>query len=168
MSLTLLLQKCPACLVRLICVVLEMGGKCPYIFCFVWRCFGDLFHIAHSILVQFPSSFFSIRLVSVHMMHPYIRSDTNGTWRKFRFYMIDNLLIAVHAFTSRILMSLSVDEKLFPRCVNFSTNFIYNGHVSFLIKTHVLRFVGIYLETNATCCLLQTVLQKFRLRRRIF
>ena len=31
------------------------------------------------------------------------------------FHMIDNLLIAVHAFISCILMSFSVDEMLLPR-----------------------------------------------------
>ena len=37
--------------------------------------------------------------------------------------MIDSLLIAVHAFTWRILMSLSVDETLVLRYVNFAINF---------------------------------------------
>ena len=30
MSSSLLLQQCPACLVRLTCIVFVMGGKCPY------------------------------------------------------------------------------------------------------------------------------------------
>ena len=37
--------------------------------------------------------------------------------------MIPNLSIVVHAFTSRILMSFSVDETLLPRHVNLSTRF---------------------------------------------
>ena len=37
--------------------------------------------------------------------------------------MIDSLSIAVHAFVSRVPMSFSVDETLFPRLVNLSTSF---------------------------------------------
>ena len=37
--------------------------------------------------------------------------------------MIDSLSIAVHPFVSRVSMSFSVDETLFPRKVNLSTNF---------------------------------------------
>ena len=44
-------------------LVLEVGGRWPYSRCCVGCCFQDLFNIAHSILVQFPSSFFSIHLV---------------------------------------------------------------------------------------------------------
>ena len=35
MSSSLLLQQCPACLVRLTCIVFEMGGRWPYSWCFV-------------------------------------------------------------------------------------------------------------------------------------
>ena len=56
-------------------------------------------------------------------MYPYSRIDMTAAWKKLRFilsdrfdfHMIDNLSIEVHAFPSRILMSLSVDETLFPR-----------------------------------------------------
>ena len=37
--------------------------------------------------------------------------------------MTDSLSIAVHAFVSRVSMSFSVDETLFPRLVNLSTSF---------------------------------------------
>ena len=39
------------------------------------------------------------------------------------FHMIDNLSIAVHAFVWCILTSLSVNEILLPRYVNWSTSF---------------------------------------------
>ena len=64
-SSSLLLQQCPACFVRLIWMVLEMGGRYPYSCSFVECCFQDLFNIASNILVRLSSSFFSIRLVSV-------------------------------------------------------------------------------------------------------
>ena len=35
MSSSLLLQQCPACLVRLTCIVFVMGGRWPYSWCFV-------------------------------------------------------------------------------------------------------------------------------------
>ena len=97
----------------------EMGGGWSYSCCFLVCCF----HVTHSILMQLPSCFFSIRFVSVHVVHPYSRHDTTATWKKLRFilserlefHIIDNLSIAGNALVSRILMSLSVDEILLPR-----------------------------------------------------
>ena len=51
MSSSLLLQQCPACLVRLTCKVFVMGGKCPYSWCLVGCCCQDLFNTALNILV---------------------------------------------------------------------------------------------------------------------
>ena len=43
MSSSLLLQQCPACLVRLTCIVFVMGGKWPYSWCLMGCCHQDLF-----------------------------------------------------------------------------------------------------------------------------
>ena len=51
MSSSLLLQQCPACLVRLTWIVFVMGGRWPYGWCLVECCRQDWFNIAHSILV---------------------------------------------------------------------------------------------------------------------
>ena len=51
MSSSLLLQQCPACLVRLIWIVFVIGGRWPYSCCLVGCCCQDLFRIARSILV---------------------------------------------------------------------------------------------------------------------
>ena len=51
MSSFLLLQQCPACLVRLTWIVFVMGGRWPYSWCFVGCCRLDLFNIARNILV---------------------------------------------------------------------------------------------------------------------
>ena len=51
MSSSLLLQQCPACLLRLTWIVFVMGGRWPYSWCLVRCCRQDLFKIAHSILV---------------------------------------------------------------------------------------------------------------------
>ena len=46
MSSSLLLQQCPACLVRLTWVVFVMGGRWPYSWCLMGCCRQDLFNIA--------------------------------------------------------------------------------------------------------------------------
>ena len=51
MSSSLLLQQCPACLVRLTWIVFVIGGRWPYSWCLVGYCPQGLFKIARSILV---------------------------------------------------------------------------------------------------------------------
>ena len=51
MSSSLLLQQCPACLVRLAWIVFVMGGRWPYSWCVVGCCRQDLFNIALNVLV---------------------------------------------------------------------------------------------------------------------
>ena len=131
MSLSLLLHQCLTCLVRLIWIVLEMEDRWLYSCCFVGCCFQDLFSVAPSILVEFLLSFFYICFVSIHVVHPYSRIDTTAAWKKMcfilldksDFHMIDNQSIAVHTFTSCILISFSVDETLLLRYGNLSTSF---------------------------------------------
>ena len=48
MSSSLLLQQCPACLVRLTWIVFVIGGRWPYSWCLVGCCCQDLFRIARS------------------------------------------------------------------------------------------------------------------------
>ena len=123
MSSSLLLQQCSACLVRLIFIVFVMGGRWPYSCCFVGCCLQDLFCIARNILVWLQLSFFSIHLVNIHVVHSYSSIDTAAAWKKLRFIlsvrsdfnMTDSQSIAVHAFASRVLMSVSVDETLLPK-----------------------------------------------------
>ena len=49
MSSSLLLQQCPACLVRLAWIVFVMGGRWPYSWCLVGCCRQDLFNIDRNI-----------------------------------------------------------------------------------------------------------------------
>ena len=51
MSSALLLQQCPACLVRLTWIVFVMGGRWLYSWCLVGCCRQDLFNIARDIFV---------------------------------------------------------------------------------------------------------------------
>ena len=76
-------------------------------------CFPDLSNIDRSILVQFPRSFFSEPLVTVHV-HPYNKIDKTPAWKKLSFilsdrsdfHVIDNLSIAVSDFTWYTFMLL--------------------------------------------------------------
>ena len=52
-------------------------------------CPQDLFNTAHSILVELPSSFFSIRLISVHVLQPYNSMNRIAAWKKLRFTLLD-------------------------------------------------------------------------------
>ena len=108
-----------------------MSGRWPYSSCFVGCCFQDLFNIVGSVLVQLPSSFFSIRLVSVHVVHPYSSMNSIAAWKNLPFILSDRSVFyrndsqskAVHAFASHVLLSFSVDEMLLLRYVHLSTNF---------------------------------------------
>ena len=51
MSSSLLLQQCPACLVRVTWIVFMIGGRWAYSWCLVGCCHQDLFKIARIILV---------------------------------------------------------------------------------------------------------------------
>ena len=50
-SLSLLLQHCPACLVCLTWIVFVIGGRWPYSWCFAGCCRQDLYNISCNILV---------------------------------------------------------------------------------------------------------------------
>ena len=125
MTSSLLLQQCPTCLVRLIWKVLGMGGKCPYSSYFFWML------LPGCLLMQFPSSFFSVRLVSIYGVHLYSRINMTAAWKRLCFIlsdksdfpMIDDQSIAVYAFARRKLMSFSADEMLLLRYMNVSINF---------------------------------------------
>ena len=116
MSSSILLQQCPACLVRLTLIIFVMVVLCgvlppgPVQYCSQHYCVVAV-------------KLFSCHLVSVHVVHPYSSIDMIAAWKKLHFillvrsdfHMTDNLLIAVDAFVSRMSMSVSVDETLVPR-----------------------------------------------------
>ena len=129
MSSSLLLQQCPACLVRLTRMVWVICSRWPYSCFLVVCCFHVLFRITRRILVQLPSSLFSSRFVRVQVVQPYSSTDTTTAWKnclfnlsvRFDFHTTDNLFIAAHAFPIRALTSFSVEEMLLPKYLNCST-----------------------------------------------
>ena len=56
---------------------------------FVGCCYQDLFNIAHSIHMQLPPSFFSMHLVSIHVVYPYSCRDTTTARKIIAFYFIE-------------------------------------------------------------------------------
>ena len=80
------------------------------------------YSLQHSCVIAIKL-FFSICLVSVHVVHPYSSFDITTPWKKLRFilmvrcdfHMTDSLSIAVPPFTSCMLMLFSVDETLLLR-----------------------------------------------------
>ena len=126
MSSCLLLQQCPACLVRLTCIVFVMGGRWPYIWCLVGCCRLDLFNIALSILVQLPSSFFS-RLVSVQVVHPYSNIDTIAAWKKLRFMSVSSGLFYAFMLGNHIHFTFTfiyfLNFSMFNTVLSHTNNF---------------------------------------------
>ena len=114
--------------------VCDMGGRGTYSCFLVGCCFHDLFRTARNILVQVPSSLFSRRFVRVQVVQSYSSTDITTAWKnclfslsvRSDFHMTDNLLVANHAFPIQVLTSLSVDEILLPRYVNFSTDLFFS------------------------------------------
>ena len=74
--------------------------------------------------------------------------------------MTDSLLIAVHAFASRVLMSFSVDETLLSRQGSLFTIFRglpFSVEMSPLIKARAFYFISVDMEAYATCSSFQAV-----------
>ena len=144
-----------------------MGGRWPYTYCFVGCYLLDLFITVPSILVELPLSFFSICLVSIHVVHPYSSFDISVAWKNMRvilsdrsdFQMNDSLSIAFYAFASHVLISFSVDETLLPI-------YHHHHHVVPLARIHLtlschfsLSFIvsgwssGLHPVSSHSCCM---------------
>ena len=109
------------------------------------------------------------------MVQPYNSTYTINAWKtscfllseRSDFSMIDNLSIPVHALPMCLLTSLSVDEILLPKYVNWFINF--RGFPSneemapFWTKIHEFCFIWVYAETSATFCPLHAMQQRFGL-----
>ena len=57
---------------------------------FLEYCSQDLFKIEYSILLLFPSIFFSMCFVSIDVVHPYISMQIAPAWKKnYIFFLLD-------------------------------------------------------------------------------
>ena len=65
MSSSLLLQQCPACLVRLTWIVFVIGGRWPYSWCLVGCCCQDLLRIARTQIAILGT----IRIISIDLQY---------------------------------------------------------------------------------------------------
>ena len=82
-----------------------------------------VFYVSHFFLQTFR--------LRVQAVQPYSSTDNTSLWMNScfvlseisDFQLVDNLSVAVYAFPMCMLMSLSVDEILLPRYMNWSTNF---------------------------------------------
>ena len=99
--------------------------------------------------------------MEIQVVQPYNSSDTvialkNSCLnfiREIRFFMVINISIAVHALLMCMLTSLSVDEILLPRYMNWSTNF---KGLPFDVKTAPswLRHINSFSSSHENQCLL--------------
>ena len=70
MSSSILLQKCRACMVRLILIIFVMGGRCPYSCCFVVCCHQDCSTLLATFLYNCRRTFsLSVSLASMWFIH---------------------------------------------------------------------------------------------------
>ena len=157
MSSSQLLQQCLACLVRLTYIVFVMGVSCRTT-ASLWGAASRICSVLLAALLgSCRQAFFSIRFVSVHVVHPYSSIDTTAAWKKLRFilsvrsdfHMTDNLSLAVYAFARRVFMSVSVDETPLPMYVNLPTSF---RELPFCVEMSLLWLK--HMEKSAKCLLL--------------
>ena len=52
--------------------------------------FRVFFKTAQSIIMEFPSSIFFMRFVSILMVHQFSSTDTATVWKKFRFILSES------------------------------------------------------------------------------
>ena len=129
MSSSLLIQQCPACLLRLPWIVFVVGDKWPYC-CYFVGCQPPWLHQ----LSSQHSCFTAVKL----FLHTFSERKCSASIQQYRydnylvktaFHFIGQVILpsdhsqsmAVHAFASRVLMLIFVDETLSPRWVNLST-----------------------------------------------
>ena len=103
MNSSLVLQQCPACLVRLTWIVFMMESRWPYNWCFVGVLPPGLVQNCSQHSCEVAVKLF-LHTFSVHVVHPYSSFETTTAWKKLRFilsvrsdfHMIDSLWTAVH------------------------------------------------------------------------
>ena len=128
MSSSLLLQQCPACLVHLTLMVFEMGGKWPYSDYCLGGAASSIYSKLHITFLCSSHQAFSlcILLASMWCIYTVVFTQPQLQRNPLLFYHIDQTSIwsITYQFQSmlslgHILTSLSVDEILLPRYMDF-------------------------------------------------
>ena len=133
MSSSLHLQQRLACLFRLTWIFFVMACRWLYSCCFVGCCPPDLFNIARSILVWLPSSFFSIRLVILHAVHPCSSIDTTTAWKKCSF---SKTIIFTKEY-NKLLEIISLSEN---KWLPFNRNNYWNLVRIYMINEYLILY----------------------------
>ena len=120
--------------------------------------------------MKFSSNFFpNILLESKQCNHTIVLSQLLlGRIPIAEIRFSSNLSIRIHALLMHMLTSLLVDEILLPRYTNWSTDFRdlpFNEEIAPPYLKHGLCFIWVHVEISASCCLLQTMQQRFGLSR---
>ena len=124
-------------------MVCVMGGKWPYSCNFVGCCFQDLFKTVCSILVFFPSNFFSRHFIKVQVVQPYIITDNYSLEDKvpmlptlILFYKKEHLHCAYHMlFTKIIFVWLKGINMKHPMKTEFLGQLAYHVFSSFFFSS---------------------------------
>ena len=95
LSSSLLLQQFSACITHLSRRVYEMGGKWPYIRCFVGCCFPDSFKTAS--LCRFYQTFSFKNFIKVQVVQLYASNELDVLiHQRSDFHIVNNVSIVVH------------------------------------------------------------------------
>ena len=179
MCLPLLLLQCSICLVRLTWIVSMIDSWWTYRCCFKGFYLQDLFNSARSIFVYLPPIFFTIRLVSIHVVHLYTSIDMTAAWKNYVLFYRSRLTSIWPIVSWELSIPLLVVCWCYARlmrhcfrgrwtCPLFSEDhpFVWRYRLFFFfIKAHVFRLVCIDRKAWATCCSFQKMRQEFGMGR---
>ena len=144
MSSSLLLQQCATCFVRLICVVLEMGGTWSYSWCFV-----DLFNIVRSILVHSSSNIF--REATLFFIHIYTLQSISfllNFRKKNLFFSVEKKLFSINKkemFCTESIVCVFIIYTFFHHLVRSIQN-IYLLSLSLSLSLYIYIYIYIYIN----------------------
>ena len=116
MSSSLLLQQCPACLVRLTWIVFVIGGRWPYSWCLVGCCCQDLFSTQECCVQSWTSSSIKMALISnylkliCHLKRK--KSIVSNVLKNFRTRYCQVFLIQIYHSSKSAYISAIPDTRI--------------------------------------------------------
>ena len=107
MSLSLLLQQCPACLVSLTWIVFVIGGSWPYSWCLVGCCRQDLICSTFNYSIHYHFNPKGVVFLNLELLLSLNSRDvTSETFLKFFFYLFEfkKILLHIQDFSRKIVL----------------------------------------------------------------